>query len=97
MMMNSRTPFIAAWVTHPDGRRQSRVAKSYTRKTAVPAIARVVGAVGAIATGHLGLAVPTGGFAVNGMNELIQAQMKRTEFRKKTPMSVFIDLNEKKT
>ena len=66
-------------------------------KWAVPAIAGVVGAVGAIATGHLGLAVPTGGFAVNGVNELIQAQMKRTEFRKKTPMSVFIDLNEKKT
>lgn len=65
-------------------------------KWAVPAIAGIVGAAGAIATGHLGLALPSGGFAINGVNELIQAHMKRQEFRKKTPMSVFIDLDKKK-
>jgi hypothetical protein len=31
-------------------------------KWAIPAIAGLIGSVGAIATGHLGLAVPPGGF-----------------------------------
>jgi SEC-C motif len=66
-------------------------------KWAMPAIAGAFGSIGAVATGHLGLALPTGGFAVNGINELIQAHMKRKEFRKKTPMSVFIDLDKKKS
>jgi hypothetical protein len=64
-------------------------------KWAIPAIAGLMGSVGAIATGHLGLAVPTGGFAIQGVNELIQAQKKRAEFRLKTPMSVLIDLEGK--
>jgi hypothetical protein len=63
-------------------------------KWAIPAIAGLMGSVGAIATGHLGLAVPTGGFAINGVNELIQAQKKKAEFRLKTPMSVLIDLDK---
>jgi hypothetical protein len=29
---------------------------------------------------------------VAGLGEIIQAEMKRREFRKKVPMSVFIDL-----
>jgi hypothetical protein len=66
-------------------------------KWAVPAIAGVVGAVGGFATGQLALSLPSAGFVVQGVNELIQAQMKRKEFRKKTPMSVFIDLNEKRS
>jgi hypothetical protein len=64
-------------------------------KWAAPAIAGVFGSFGGIATGHLGLALPSAGFVVNGVNELIQAHMKRKEFRLKTPMSVFIDLNKK--
>jgi hypothetical protein len=64
-------------------------------KWAIPAIAGLMGSVGAIATGHFGLAVPTGGFAIQGVNELIQSQKKRAEFRLKTPMSVLIDLEEK--
>ena len=28
------------------------------------------------------------------MSELVQVHLKRAEFRKKTPMSVFIDLNK---
>jgi hypothetical protein len=63
-------------------------------KWAVPAILGAFGSVGAVATGHLDLAVPAGGFAINGLNELIQAGMKRAEFRRKTPMSVFIDLDK---
>lgn len=63
---------------------------------AFPAILGAFGSIGAVATGHLGLAVPTGGIAIKGVNELIQAQMKRAEFRKKTPMSVLIDLDRKK-
>jgi hypothetical protein len=40
--------------------------------------------------------LPSAGFVIKGVNELIQAQMKRKEFRKKTPMSVLIDLDEKR-
>jgi hypothetical protein len=65
-------------------------------KWAVPAIGGTITAVAAMATGHFGLAIPGGGFVGKGVNELIQAHMKRTEFRKKTAMSVFIDLDRKK-
>lgn len=46
-------------------------------KWAIPAIAGLMGSVGAIATGHLGLAVPSGGFVIGGVNELIQAKRRR--------------------
>jgi hypothetical protein len=36
-----------------------------------------------------------GGLAVAGLGEIIQAQMKRRAFRKKVPMSVFIDLEKR--
>lgn len=36
-----------------------------------------------------------GGLAVAGLGEIIQAEMKRREFRKKVSMSVFIDLERK--
>ena len=36
-----------------------------------------------------------GGLAVAGIGEIIQAEMKRREFRRKVPMSVFIDLEHK--
>jgi hypothetical protein len=36
-----------------------------------------------------------GGLAVAGLGEIIQAEMKRREFRRKVPMSVFIDLDRK--
>jgi hypothetical protein len=65
-------------------------------KWAIPAIAGTIQAAGAILTGHYGLAVPGGGFGLSGVNELIQAHMKRSAFRKKTPLSVFIDLDKKK-
>ncbi len=35
------------------------------------------------------------GFAVAGIGEIIQAELKRREFRKKVPMSVFIDLEKR--
>ena len=47
---------------------------------------------GALTTGALSLTLPAAGFVVAGIAELIQATMKRREFRKKVPMSVFIDL-----
>jgi len=50
---------------------------------------------GAIATGAFSLALPVLGFAVAGVGEIIQAEMKRREFRKKVPMSVFIDLERR--
>ena len=64
-------------------------------KWAVPAIGGVIAAAGGLATGHYSLAIPGAGFASQGVNELIQAHMKRKEFRKKTPLSVFIDLDKK--
>ena len=48
--------------------------------------------VGAVATGRFSPALALGGFAVAGLSEIIQRESKRREFRKKTPMSVFIDL-----
>jgi hypothetical protein len=57
-----------------------------------PTITGAIAAAGSVATGHYSLAIPGAGFAVS---ELIQAHMKRKEFRKKTPLSVFIDLDKK--
>jgi hypothetical protein len=45
---------------------------------------------------RLSQAFAAGGFVVAGLNEIIQAEMKRREFRKRVPMSVFIDLERKK-
>ena len=56
-------------------------------KWAAPTIA------GALASGHFSPLIATG-FAVAGIGEIIQAEMKRREFRKKVPMSVFIDLEK---
>ena len=50
---------------------------------------------GAIATGAFSLALPTAGFAVAGIGEIIQAEMKRREFRRHVPMSVLIDLERR--
>jgi hypothetical protein len=50
---------------------------------------------GALAAGLFSPALAVGGFAVAGLSEIIQAEMKRREFRKKVPMSVFIDLEHK--
>jgi hypothetical protein len=49
---------------------------------------------GAVATGLFSPALAASGFVVAGVSELIQAEMKRREFRKKVPMSIFIDLEE---
>jgi hypothetical protein len=50
---------------------------------------------GAMATGVFAPALAAGGFAVAGIGEIIQAEMKRREFRRKVPMSVFIDLERR--
>jgi hypothetical protein len=55
----------------------------------------VGGLAAASATGHMSLGLPGMGFAVAGVSELIQAAMKRREFRKKVPMSIFIDLENR--
>src|ERR1700730_10025291 len=57
-------------------------------KWAVPTVA------GALASGHFSPMI-AGGFAVAGLGEIVQAEMKRRAFRKKVPMSVFIDLDRK--
>ena len=58
-------------------------------KWAVPTFA------GAMATGASSLALPAAGFAVAGIGEIIQAEKKRREFRRKVPLSVFIDLERR--
>jgi len=49
---------------------------------------------GAFVTGIFSPAIG-GGLVVAGIGEIIQAEMKRREFRQKVPMSVFIDLENK--
>jgi hypothetical protein len=49
----------------------------------------------AVATGHMSLDLPGAGFVIAGVSELVQAAMKRRAFRKKVPMSVFIDLENR--
>jgi hypothetical protein len=65
-------------------------------KWAIPAIGGVVTSAAAMVTGHYTLAMPGGGLGLQGVNELIQSSMKRRAFRKKTPLSVFIDLDKAK-
>ncbi len=65
-------------------------------KWAVPALGGALAAAGGLITGHLNVAIPGAGFFGKGINELIQAHLKRAEFRKKTPLSVFIDLDQKR-
>lgn len=50
---------------------------------------------GAVAAGKFSPALAGSGFAVAGLAGLIGAEMKRREFRKKIPMSIFIDLDER--
>ncbi|HEY1468845.1 MAG TPA: hypothetical protein VGF61_07360 [Candidatus Acidoferrum sp.] len=52
-------------------------------------------AAAAMAAGVFSPAIAVGGFVVAGVSEIIQAEMKRREFRRKVPMSVFIDLQRK--
>jgi hypothetical protein len=47
----------------------------------------------AMAGGHFSPLFAAGGVAVAGLNEIIQAELKRRAFRQKVPMSVFIDLD----
>jgi len=49
---------------------------------------------GALVTGAFSPII-AGGLALAGLSEIIQAEMKRREFRKRVPMSVFIDLNHR--
>ena len=52
--------------------------------------------VGGLIAGAFSLHIPTLGFAAAGVLELLNARMKRREFRKKVPMSVLIDLSAHK-
>ena len=57
-------------------------------KWAVPTIGT------ALVTGIFSPVIAASGLAVAGLGEIIQEEMKRREFRKKVPMSVFIDLEK---
>ena len=49
----------------------------------------------AMAAGVFSPAFAMGGLALAGLSEIIQAEMRRREFRKRVPMSVFIDLDRR--
>ncbi len=49
----------------------------------------------AFSTGGLALALPVGGFVLNGVTQLIQSTKQRANFRRTVPMSAFIDLERK--
>jgi hypothetical protein len=49
----------------------------------------------AMAAGVFSPAFAMGGLVLAGLSEIIQAEMKRREFRKRVPMSVFIDLEKR--
>ncbi|MBZ5672407.1 MAG: SEC-C domain-containing protein [Acidobacteriia bacterium] len=51
---------------------------------------------GGLISGAFSLHIPTLGFAVAGVVELLNARLKRREFRKRVPMSVLIDLSARK-
>jgi hypothetical protein len=50
---------------------------------------------GGIATGKLSHAIPSLGFSVAAVGQLLAARMKRSRFRKSVPLSVFIDLKRR--
>ncbi len=50
---------------------------------------------GAILSGKFAFGLPTLGFGILGITRLINSKLKRREFRKKVPMSIFIDLDNK--
>jgi hypothetical protein len=52
-------------------------------------------AVEAVGTGKMGLAIPTLGFTIARVTQLLQRRWKRDQFRKRVPMSVFVDLSRK--
>jgi hypothetical protein len=54
----------------------------------------VVGGVSAIVTGALNFQIPLAGVAMAGVLELLNSRLRRLAFRKKVPMSVFIDLSK---
>jgi hypothetical protein len=55
----------------------------------------VAGAESAFSDGKLSLALPAAGFVLNSVVQLIQARIKRRNFRNSVPMSAFIDLEQK--
>ncbi len=55
----------------------------------------IMGLAGAVVTGNMLLGLPSLLFIPAGVSKLVDARTKRTQFRKTTPMSVFIDLSKK--
>jgi hypothetical protein len=49
----------------------------------------------AFSSGKFSLELPAAGFALNGVAQLVSSRMKRRNFRRNVPMSVFVDLDKK--
>lgn len=54
----------------------------------------VTGVQSAFSSGKFSLELPAAGFAMNSMAQLISSRMKRRNFRRNVPMSVFVDLDK---
>jgi hypothetical protein len=64
--------------------------------TALGAAVGMAGIAGAIATGNMALTIPPLAFIPLGISKLIDMRIKRRQFKKTVPMSVFIDLSKKR-
>jgi hypothetical protein len=83
--------------TYNEAQADWRAIDSDLLKWSIPKMAGglVGGLATALATGKMALDLPAAGIAIAGVSELVQAAMKRRAFRKKVPMSVFIDLENR--
>lgn len=75
----------------------SKINQDLLNWTGGPGIAALgsAGIAAAIVGGNMVLALPSLLFVHAGITKLVEARTKRTQFRKTTPMSVFIDLSKK--
>ena len=48
-----------------------------------------------VATGGIDWVIPSLGFAINGVNKLLDARFERKNFKQNVPLSVFVDLKNK--
>ena len=59
-------------------------------------IALAATAATAILTGNMSLSIPAIALSAYGLHKVVTSRMEKKEFKKKFPMAVFVDLNNKK-
>ena len=71
-----------------------QIDRELSRSITYSALAALTGTGAFIATGHLLFNFPLLGFALKTSYDLVERNFKRSEYRKRVPMSVFIDLKK---